>query len=398
MGCNSGLIQQMAKLWYLVVLPAIACSGLVFDQTHRPAPDRDAAAWNGETGPVPDPDPCQGITCDPGQVCAEGLCVPDRQDEDEDDFAAANDCDDHDATVFPGATRPCSSACGAGETTCHADGTWSPCSPLDECDCVEEGECDPSIADQPCATDCGTVGLRSCGGDCTWGACRPPNEADGATCHDGVDNDCDGDPDCDDPDCVGLAGGCTCRNGTTRTQPCGNCGTATQSCSQGEWGSLGPCTDEGSCTAGDEETRSCGACREESKICENDCRWGRWGSCEPIDHCQPACGGTEVFGHCWYLTNAGDSCLNYCSRHGGYDSATEEIVGTESQGGSRSQCEDLFHALGYRGSVSSGTHSSGLGVGCNLWTTYDSLWWCRYPALNPAVGRERLRMICACNN
>jgi hypothetical protein len=97
------------------------------------------------------------------------------------------------------------------------------------------------------------------------------------------------------------------------------------------------------------------------------------------------------------LTNAGNSCSNYCSSRGGYDEATESIVGTANQGGSRSKCEDIFNALGYSGGVNEGTHNSGLGVGCNLWTDNGSRWWCRHPSRDPDVGLDRLRMVCACN-
>jgi hypothetical protein len=51
-----------------------------------------------------------------------------------------------------------------------------------------------------CTTSCGTTGTRTCGAGCTWGACVPPAE----TCN-GIDDDCNGLVDLDDP---GLLGSC----------------------------------------------------------------------------------------------------------------------------------------------------------------------------------------------
>ncbi|MFZ6015141.1 MAG: MopE-related protein [Patescibacteria group bacterium] len=63
---------------------------------------------------------------------------------------------------------------------------------------VDEGfECARYSAPVTCQTQCGSTGTKACQFNCTFATCQPPAE----NCSNGVDDDCDGDADCDDYDC-----------------------------------------------------------------------------------------------------------------------------------------------------------------------------------------------------
>lgn len=83
---------------------------------------------------------------------------------------------------------------------------------------VEEGEdCDPPGGDpSDCATSCGSTGSRICGEGCAWGECAPPDE----TCN-GLDEDCTEGPDNGFPCVQGLATACTTECGSEGTGTCG---------------------------------------------------------------------------------------------------------------------------------------------------------------------------------
>ncbi len=93
------------------------------------------------------------------------------------------DCDDNDASVNPGATEICD------------DGIDNDCDGLTDCD-------DPDCG---CTIDADGDGYGVGGPCCTSPDCDDSDATinPGATeiCDDGIDNDCDGLVDCDDPDC-----------------------------------------------------------------------------------------------------------------------------------------------------------------------------------------------------
>jgi putative metal-binding protein len=92
-------------------------------------------------------------------------------------------------------------AAQASETNC-ADGFDNDCDGLADC---ADPSCQPATPGT-LANTCRT-GAVPFGGKCdVFGQCVcPGGQARETTCNDGLDNDCDGLPDCADPDCTGLA-------------------------------------------------------------------------------------------------------------------------------------------------------------------------------------------------
>ena len=213
-------------------------------------------------GPAGDPtcsdnadNDCDGATDGSDPDCAALPCT----DADGDGFAVeggdcgAVDCNDNDATVYPGADdsqcdgidNDCDgkvdngfvgtdTTCGVGEcaatgvTTC-TDGvlgdTCTPGTPTDEiCDGLDnncDGKVDEGIA--PVATTCGTGECASTGkSTCVDGAlvdtCTPGTPTD-EICDDNLDNDCDGEV---DEDCGGVV--CTDNDGDGYAVEGGECG------------------------------------------------------------------------------------------------------------------------------------------------------------------------------
>jgi len=137
---------------------------------------------------LPDGSPCEdGDVCTTGDACQAGLCFA----------GAVVGCDDGD---------PCSTdACVSPGGCTHAPATGPACDDGDACtggDRCETGKCQggttnlcPTCGDGPCEAP-----LETCS-TCT-ADCGPCNET---VCDDGVDEDHDGQTDCDDDDCHGDA-------------------------------------------------------------------------------------------------------------------------------------------------------------------------------------------------
>jgi hypothetical protein len=108
-----------------------------------------------------------------------------------------------------------------------------------------------------------------------------------------------------------------------------------------------------------------------------------------------SCEGRSLFGLCWYLGASGASCNAECASHGGYDVRATSSVGTESQGGSYEECEDLLDLLGRAGRVGEGKRDDDNGFGCHVWTDGD-LWWLNTPQFRPSVSAPGVRIVCGC--
>ncbi len=110
-------------------------------------------------------------------------------------------------------------------------------------------------------------------------------------------------------------------------------------------------------------------------------------------------GGVSLAGGCWYLGGYDQSCLDVCASRGGYSSVTASYLGTPSQGGNLSNCQQVLSALGYSGTVWEGFRSDGLGLGCHRWNDGQS-WWLNSPAFDPASKTTggSAQIACACIN
>lgn len=109
-----------------------------------------------------------------------------------------------------------------------------------------------------------------------------------------------------------------------------------------------------------------------------------------------ACAGAEVFGICWYLGEAGESCEQTCAAHGGPAVAASTHVGTEAQGGSREDCVLILSALGQRYRVRGTEHD--VGVGCHLPAGDGDPHWLSAPPFEATAFLRNAHVACGCND
>lgn len=119
------------------------------------------------------------------------------------------------------------------------------------------------------------------------------------------------------------------------------------------------------------------------------------GNGEPVSP-PPDCVGAELFGICWYLGEAGESCTQTCAERGGPDSSASAHVGTASQGGSREDCVLILNALGQRYRVRSTEHD--VGVGCHVPTGGEDPHWLTSPPFRASAYLRNARIACGCND
>ena len=145
----------------------------------------------------------------PGENCTDGI---------DNDCNGLIDCND----PFCAQQQPCAATfcpdgvCAPSEIcTCSIDCGPPPpvetnCTDGLDNDCDGNVDCADSDCSVPCCGDgtCNPVELCSCPADCTPSA----GEIPGSTCLDGIDNDCDGLSDCNDPDCATESPACSCGN------------------------------------------------------------------------------------------------------------------------------------------------------------------------------------------
>lgn len=159
---------------------------------------------------------------------------------------------------FPVLPIPSGSPCEFGSQTCEASGRWGPCFgtvgpakrdrcevDLDDsnCDGNPNSGCDCLSAREPsrrCGTDVGACepGTQTCEAG-RWGPCLNGVQPTFEQCDgQGLDTDCDGKSDAEDPDCecVEGAGSRDCLIPSRK----GDCALGIQTCTAGRWGSCLP--------------------------------------------------------------------------------------------------------------------------------------------------------------
>ncbi len=141
-----------------------------------------------------------------------------------------NDCDGKKDCADPGCSglvRSCSfGTCTGSQTWDCATDLWSACTANqglenDVATCSDgiDNDCDgkKDCADPSCTGFTRSCTVQTCSGTqswtcstASWSACAidPLLEATIAACSDGLDNDCDGKKDCQDPDCLNIKQGC----------------------------------------------------------------------------------------------------------------------------------------------------------------------------------------------
>ncbi len=142
-----------------------------------------------------------------GAVCGNGLC---EAGDGEDCQTCPADCAGI-TTGRPSGRFCCGTSIGCGDSRCTSGGYQCTTTPQGTAYCCGDGVCEGSEDALNCAIDCdsgssycgdGTCDpgedLCSCSEDCGF---PPSSEVPNDTCADGLDNDCDGAADCNDPDC-----------------------------------------------------------------------------------------------------------------------------------------------------------------------------------------------------
>jgi hypothetical protein len=261
--------------------------------------DTDALCGDGVDNDCNGPIDCQDVGCDlhrcgaSGLSCSGGACLCTGNGGVAEAFGQERTCDDgkdNDCNGLTDCEEPwCTSngqGCGANGRVCATDGGAPVCACSGNGGRVEpsdggtgEGTCDDG-ADNDCngLVDCADTTAcsgRRCagGGTCDGGVCVPPRDAGTGcvktvgqetretSCNDGLDNDCDGQADCGDPDCnqracdpsapTSVCCGATdagvgrCRNLATDPANCGLCGLG---CGSGTCVPVGTNPASGACT------------------------------------------------------------------------------------------------------------------------------------------------------
>ncbi|MGV3621899.1 MAG: MopE-related protein [Archangium sp.] len=151
------------------------------------------------------------------QCFREGECLPDETCNGADD-----NCDGRVDETFPEATEACTTtalgvctagtrACEVGQLTCASNlmASTEVCDGLDnDCDGTVDDGFDLTMDPLHCGA-CGTV--------CATGTVCRASRCDESACADGIDNDADGLADCDDSNCLGQV----CDTGTAPEPRCG---------------------------------------------------------------------------------------------------------------------------------------------------------------------------------
>lgn len=208
------------------------------------------------------------VACDPEPMRPDGSMEEDAGPGSDECLAPREVCGSQcvDTNSDPRHCGECNNRCPSGGFCSMGSCETSCASPLMACgeSCVDLstspehcGDCDnPCASDEMCESG-GCVcaeGLADCGGNCVdrmssslhCGRCDNPCDPGEAcvmgmcqstaesNCTDGMDNDMDGDADCDDSDCLGAERDCTCPMGMIGDMP-------TEVCEAGGWSTCGPC-------------------------------------------------------------------------------------------------------------------------------------------------------------
>ncbi|MEM7604052.1 MAG: hypothetical protein AAF411_01745 [Myxococcota bacterium] len=233
---------------------------------------------------------CEGVVCpasDPALTeCAGGRCVDPRCTPESPENCASGCIADEDCTP---AVSCLSSECTA-EGTCLASEAPGACGGGERCDRVVG--CVPS-SPQPDAS----VPVDAASVDAAVDAAPDADPRD-----EGVEGPVDPlDAGCDGSSC------CACDPAQVDTRSCGNCGVQTRVCGGDcRWGAWGACSGEGVCDPGSTEEEACGRCGTRGRACNASCGWDAWSACSGEGVC--SAGSTESCGGTCQARTCSDSC------------------------------------------------------------------------------------------
>lgn len=108
----------------------------------------------------------------------------------------------------------------------------------------------------------------------------------------------------------------------------------------------------------------------------------------------PTC-DVPLFGMCWYMSAANQSCTQTCASHGGVDTNFTKYVGTALQGGSLANCKNVLGKLGAPTSVLTAIRTDFYGFGCHVWNG-TSYWLSPRPNASESVAAASARIACGC--
>ena len=115
-----------------------------------------------------------------------------------------------------------------------------------------------------------------------------------------------------------------CLAGDLETRPCGQCGREERVCNNGgEWGMWSMCLGSGVCEPGAEESEGCGDVGSRQRLCGEDCQWQEYSDCiQCEDGTSEACytGSSELVG-----IGACTEGMRICSR-GQWSSCQDDVL------------------------------------------------------------------------
>ncbi|MEY4545640.1 MAG: hypothetical protein RL685_1835 [Pseudomonadota bacterium] len=116
-----------------------------------------------------------------------------------------------------------------------------------------------------------------------------------------------------------------------------------------------------------------------------------------VDAAAPPCAGVPHGDVCWYLGEAGTTCDQTCTGHGGYDAEASRLIGTTAQGGSAAQCAAILLLLGYDQAPAEASRPD-VGLGCHVWGVEQRTYWLTEPEFAPSAESSEARVVCGCES
>lgn len=106
------------------------------------------------------------------------------------------------------------------------------------------------------------------------------------------------------------------------------------------------------------------------------------------------CDGATAGGHCWYLSEPGQTCDRLCLEYGGYDDATRTYAGSQ---GTDENCRFVLDVLNAPGSSVAPTDMGIVSAGCYYSPSFHARLRVENLSTLPFATSGTERIACACN-